>query len=104
MGADLRKAKPRAQQQKIPLRVESLESRGVRDDAHSVRGVEPESRANPYRETNLPMCNTRRVGRVHGNALLPAKVTRSYESEETCVNDHRSYSGNRRSGIEDRIE
>jgi hypothetical protein len=41
---------------------------------------------------------------VHGNALLPAKVTRSYECEEACVNDHRNYGGNRRSGIEDRIE
>src|SRR5437667_5127839 len=56
--------------------------------------------------SGLPWATERiRAGRLeHGNALLPAKVTRSYESEETCVNDHRNYSGNRRSSIEDRIE
>ena len=42
--------------------------------------------------------------REAGNALLPAKVTRSYECEEGCVNDHRNYSGKRWSSIEDRIE
>ena len=76
MGADLRKAKPRAQQQKIPLRVESLESRGVRDDAHSVRGVEPESRANPNRETNLS-----RVQYAKGEARARKRVTPSESNE-----------------------